>query len=107
MKETAANFKARSTVKATDRIHRRVINFNIGRYNAVVPKGKEQFADLSTARERAKNLKWRAIESLDTQLENFEAMITRRGARVVWANDASEALDEIGRICAEKTVKRW
>lgn len=105
MKETAANFQARSTVKAADRSHRRVINFNIGRYNAVVPKGKEQFAALSTARERAKNLKWRAIENLDTQLENFEAMITRRGARVVWANDAAEALEEIGKICAEKNCK--
>ena len=105
MKETAAAFIAKSTIKAADRIHRRVINFNIGKYNAVVPKGKEQFALLDTARERAKNLKWRAIESLDKHLELFESAITRRGARVVWANDTQEALDEIGRICAEKNCK--
>ena len=105
MKETAAEFIAKSTAKAADRLHRNVINFNIGKYNSVVPKGKEQFADLDIARERAKNLKWRAIESLDKHLESFEAAITRRGARVVWANDAQEALDEIGRICAEKNCR--
>lgn len=105
MKETAAQFIARSTVKAADRLHRKTINFNIGKYNAVVPKGKEQFAALDMARERAKNLKWRAIESLDKHLESFEAAITRRGARVVWANDSNEALEEIGKICAEKNCR--
>ena len=43
-------FKARSSVKAKDVEHRRKINFNIGRYNAVVPVGKTQFYDLETAR---------------------------------------------------------
>lgn len=105
MKEIAAEFLAKSESKAVDRSHRKVINFNIGKYNSVVPKGKEQFATLDIARERAKNLKWRAIESLDKHLESFEAAITRRGARVVWANDAQEALDEIGRICAAKNCK--
>lgn len=105
MKEIAAEFLAKSESKAIDRSHRKVINFNIGKYNSVVPKGKEQFATLDIARERAKNLKWRAIESLDKHLESFEAAITRRGARVLWANDAKEALDEIGRICAEKNCK--
>ena len=105
MKEIASTFLEKSAIKAADRAHRKVINFNIGKYNAVVPKGKEQFADLETARERAKNLKWKAIESLDKYLESFEASITKRGARVVWANDAQEALDEIGRICAEKNCK--
>jgi L-lactate dehydrogenase complex protein LldF len=105
VKDTAAQFIARSTVKAADRLHRKTINFNIGKYNAVVPKGKEQFAALDMARERAKNLKWRAIESLDKHLESFEAAITRRGAKVLWANDANEALEEIGKICAEKNCR--
>ena len=73
MKETSANFIAKSTVKAADKEHRRKINFNIGKYNASVPKGKLQFSDIHLARERAKNVKWRAIETLDKQLETFEA----------------------------------
>lgn len=105
MKETVSNFIAKSTVKAADKEHRRKINFNIGKYNAKVPEGKEQFTDVNLARERAKNLKWRAIEQLDKSLENFEAAITKRGAKVIWAEDATQAVEEIGKICAAKNCK--
>ena len=105
MNPTQEEFLAKSTVKAADREHRRKINFNIGKYNAVVPKGKQQFMDLELARERAKNAKWKAIATLDQQLELFEATITRRGAKVIWAEDARQALEAIGRICREKNCK--
>lgn len=105
MKETASIFIAKSTIKAADKEHRRKINFNIGKYNAVVPKGKEQFADVHLARERAKNIKWKAIETLDKQLETFEKAITGRGAKIIWAEDAQQALDAIKRICEEKNCK--
>ncbi|RYZ45076.1 MAG: lactate utilization protein, partial [Chitinophagaceae bacterium] len=82
--------------------HRRKINFNISRYNAVVPNGKQQFTDLHLAREKAKNLKWQAIGSLDKQLESFEEKITSRGAKVLWAETADDALEEILKICKAK-----
>src|SRR5688572_27473313 len=105
MKETASNFIAKSTIKAADKEHRRKINFNIGKYNAVVPQGKSQFSDLHLARERAKNIKWKAIKTLDKQLETFETLITKRGTKVIWAEDAQQALDAIKRICDEKNCK--
>jgi L-lactate dehydrogenase complex protein LldF len=105
MTETAASFIARSTVKAEDLDHRKKINFNIGRYNAVVPQGKQQFAELNLARERAKNIKWRALETLDQQLEEFESNFTKRGGRVIWAENSSQALAEILTICKEKKCK--
>lgn len=105
MKETVADFIAKSTIKAADKEHRRKINFNIGKYNTVVPQGKQQFTDVHLARERAKNIKWKAIETLDKQLENFEAAISKRGAKVIWAEDAGQALDAIKRICDEKSCK--
>lgn len=105
MTETAASFIARSTVKAEDMDHRRKINFNIGRYNAVVPQGKQQFSDLTLARERAKNIKWRALETLDKQLEDFEAVFTQRGGKVIWAENADSALQEILAICKEKSCR--
>jgi len=95
-------FKARSAVKAKDVEHRRKINFNIGRYNAVVPVGKTQFYDLETARMIAKNKKWEAIEHLDQSLLRFESELTKRGGEVIWAQDAEEALANILEIC--KTV---
>ncbi len=105
MNETAASFKAKSTVKAGDLEHRRKINFNISKYNASVPLGKQQFPDVMMVRERAKNIKWRAIETLDQHLLEFELQITRRGAKVIWAEDSNEALKEIERICKEKNCK--
>jgi L-lactate dehydrogenase complex protein LldF len=105
VKETASRFIAKSTVKSADKEHRRKINFNIGKYNAVVPQGKEQFADIHLAREKAKNIKWKAIETLDKQLENFESAIVKRGAKVIWAEDAVQALDAIRKICEAKNCK--
>ena len=105
MKETAASFLAKSNIKAGDLQHRRTINFNMAKYNDAVPVGKSQFDDLATARQRAKNLKWFAIENLDEHLENFERQITSRGAKVIWAETAEQALEEIGKICKEKKCR--
>ncbi len=105
MSEQSQTFIAKSIVKAADLEHRRKINFNIGKYNAVVPKGKEQFADTHLARERAKNVKWRAIETLDQQLEEFELNFTKRGGKVIWAEDAAQAVAEVIKICLEKNCK--
>lgn len=103
--KTASTFIAKSTIKASNLDHRRKINFNIGRYNAVVPLGKAQFDNLMVAREHAKNTKWNAVEHLDTMLETFEKNISARGARVIWAETAEDALREIGKICKEKQCK--
>ena len=70
-----------------------------------MPIGKQQFSDIMLAREIAKNKKWDAIEHLDTHLENFEKRITARGAKVIWAENAEEALSEIGKICKAKNCK--
>lgn len=105
MTQTAGSFIAKSTIKAADLEHRRKINFNIGKYNASVPYGKTQFNDLNLVRERAKNVKWRAIETLDTQLEDFETAFTRRGGKVLWAETAAQALNQIHKICKEKNCK--
>ncbi|SDC67668.1 LutB/LldF family L-lactate oxidation iron-sulfur protein [Niabella drilacis] len=105
MSHTSSIFQKKSREKAYDREHRKVINFNISRYNAAVPGGQAQFADLNLARERAKNLKWKAIEVLDQTLENFEANITKRGAKVIWCEDAQQANEVILEICRQKNCK--
>ena len=42
MKEIASDFIAKSATKASDRDHRRKINFNIGKYDAVLPASKKK-----------------------------------------------------------------
>ena len=106
MSETSEIFIAKSSVKAADLEHRRKINFNIGKYNSKVPEGKEQFADVHLVRERAKNIKWRAIETLDQQLEEFELNFTKRGGKVIWAESSEQAIAEILAICTAKNCKK-
>jgi len=101
----ADSFLAKSAEKAFDKEHRRKLNFNIGKYNALVPKGLEQFTNLPRVKELAKNRKWEAIEHLDLYLTQFEEQITKRGAKVFWAEDSEQALNYIGDICEEKKCK--
>jgi L-lactate dehydrogenase complex protein LldF len=105
MADTLHTFMAKSTVRAGDLDHRRKINFNIGKYNAVVPTGKQQFTQVESARRMAKNVKWRAIENLDTMLETFERSLQARGGRVIWAEDAAAAQAAILEICRQKNCR--
>ena len=94
-RDQASTFLDKSSNKAADLDHRQKINYNIGKYNAVVPLGKQQYEKINLARERAKNIKWRSLESLDQQLERFEHAFTKRGGKVIWAEDGAGALTEI------------
>ena len=105
MTEILKTFKAKSTVKAADLQHRRTINFNIGKYNASVPAGKAQFADTEYVRRLAKNKKWSAIENLGDNLLLFEEKFTARGGKVIWAENADQAMDQIIKICKAKNCK--
>lgn len=105
MTETAEIFKAKSAIKSADLEHRHKINFNIGKYNSVVPQAKQQVADNNLVKERAKNIKWRALETLDQHLEEFELHFTARGGKVIWAENTEEAQKEILTICKEKNCK--
>jgi L-lactate dehydrogenase complex protein LldF len=105
MSEQSATFIAKSTIKAADLDHRRKINFNIGRYNAVVPKGKEQFTNIELAKKTAKNIKWQAIENLDEHLLTFEKNFTSRGGKVIWAETAEQAIEAILDICKSNNCK--
>ncbi len=105
MSSSSESFIVKSAVKASDLEHRRKINFNIGKYNAAVPQGKLQFENLHLAREKAKNIKWKAIETLDQQLEEFELQFSKRGGKVIWAEDSAQAIEEILTICKERNCK--
>jgi L-lactate dehydrogenase complex protein LldF len=105
MADTMHTFMAKSTVRAGDLDHRRKINFNIGKYNAVVPVGKQQFTQVESARRMAKNVKWKAIDNLDSMLETFERNLQSRGGRVIWAEDAAGAKAAILDICKQKNCR--
>jgi L-lactate dehydrogenase complex protein LldF len=105
MIDTSKKFKQKSYDKAADLKHRKTINYNIGKYDAVVPVGKKQFADLDFVREKAKNIKWKALETLDVQLEKFEVNFLKNGGKVIWAENIEQACEAVLKICREKNCK--
>ncbi len=109
MTEIYNKFRQDSENKAFDRDHRRKLDFNIGRYDEAVKRGKQQYANLELARQRAAAIRYRAIADLEKNLADFESNFERNGGKVIWALDAAEALREIETILmnhkAAKVVK--
>ena len=91
----AQKFESVSSAKGFDQDHRRKINFNMGRYHQAVSKGVEDYRDLELARDRAAEIRWRAIEHLEANLLRFETAARDNGIKVVWADDATQALDAV------------
>ncbi|WP_192822935.1 LutB/LldF family L-lactate oxidation iron-sulfur protein [Rufibacter sp. LB8] len=94
-----------SETKAFDLDHRQKIRFNIGKYNAAVQNGMAAYDHHELARERASFLKTQTINNLDKYLVEFENNFTKRGGKVIWAQNAAEALKEIGLIMKRKRAK--
>ena len=103
MKST--QFLQDAETKAFDLEHRRKIRFNIGKYNAAVTTGMGYYHDHELGRERAAYLKAQVMNHLDEYLLEFERNFTARGGRVVWAQDAAEALGEVGKIMARRQAR--
>lgn len=96
-------------IDAEDRVfnkeHRRKLAFNILQYDKKVVDGKLQYDDFETARQRAAMLKWKVMENLDKYLTEFESNFTKRGGKVIWAQDADEAISEMMRIMKHAKAK--
>lgn len=105
MQQSETTFLAKSEVKTQDLDHRRKINFSMKQYDNAFQQGRQQFSDMDIARERAKNVKWRALENLDKYLEEFERRFTARGGRVIWAENTEQAQQEILKICQAKNAR--
>ena len=104
-KNKAEEFILEADHKAFDLEHRRKINFNIGRYNDAVKNGSSQFVNHELGRKRASYIKSSAIENLDKYLLEFEANFTRRGGKVLWAKNKTEAQNHLLKIFKEKKAK--
>jgi len=101
----AASFIEKSAEKAFDLGHRKIINYNIGKYDAAVARGLSKFANLETAKRKSHVIKWKVMENLDKLLPEFEANFQRKGGKVIWANDAEEARREILQILKKSGSK--
>ncbi|SKB77479.1 L-lactate dehydrogenase complex protein LldF [Parapedobacter luteus] len=94
-----------SAAKAFDMRHRQIINYNIDKYDVAVQSGLLQFQHLENARRKAHIIKWKVMENLDKLLPEFESNFLRKGGKVIWANDAEEARQEIWKIMERSGAK--
>jgi L-lactate dehydrogenase complex protein LldF len=91
--------------KTFDRDHRKTISYNVAQYDKKVTEGKEQFSNHELARTRAAATKQKAIDNLEKYLIEFEAAFIKRGGKVIWAQDAEEALKESLQIMKKANAK--
>jgi L-lactate dehydrogenase complex protein LldF len=107
MSKALEAFLEASEKKAFDADHRKTISFNIAQYDKKVLEGKEQFSNLELARTRAAERKQKAVDNLEKYLIEFEANFIRRGGKVIWAQDAEEAIKESLQIMKKANAKTW
>ena len=105
MISSSQTFIEKANAIAFDTTHRKKLLFNIGQYNKKVVEGKTQYANYSLARERASFLKWKTTNNLEKYLVEFEANFIRRGGKVIWAQNAAEAVTEIIAVLEKAAVK--
>ncbi|WP_276359468.1 LutB/LldF family L-lactate oxidation iron-sulfur protein [Daejeonella sp. H1SJ63] len=105
MSKLASDFIHTSDTKAFDLDHRRIINYNIGKYNTAVARGLSKFANLENSKRKAHTIKWKVMENLDKLLPEFETNFQKKGGKVIWANDAEEARKEILQIIKKANAK--
>ena len=105
MSNTANLFQEKSSEKAFDLSHRQIINHNIGKYDAAVVRGLSRLANLEASKKKAHVIKWKVMENLDKLLPEFESNFQRRGGKVLWANTAEEARQEILNIIKKSGAK--
>ena len=99
------DFLTQSQKIAPDAGHRKKLAFNILQYDKKVLEGKKQYSNLELARQRAAALKWKSIENLEKYLLEFEANFTKRGGKVLWAQNEEDAIAEILSILKKAGVK--
>jgi L-lactate dehydrogenase complex protein LldF len=98
MNQAYHRFIEDATRRSFDKEQRRRLNFNIGKYDAAVARGLDQFQNLELAKRRAANLKYKVINNLDKYLVEFENNFERRGGKLIWALGEKEAQKEILQI---------
>ncbi len=101
----ATKFKARATQITADLDHRANIRTALKSYEKARDEKKGQYQDWEAARERASEIKWEAVNHLDSYLLEFVSKLTARGTKVFWAGNGQEARDYIVALAKERSAR--
>jgi len=97
-KKEFKEFTQRTIESVADLAQREKVSNNIEKYNESFKDGLLRYSKLAVARQRAGYLKNKVLNELDRYLIEFEDNFTSNGGKIIWARDAEEALNEIGKI---------
>jgi L-lactate dehydrogenase complex protein LldF len=98
----ASKFNTQATQLTADLGHRAKIQTALKSYEKARDERKAQYQDWQAARDGAANIKWEAINHLDSYLLDFVQKLTARGTKVFWAGNGQEARDYIVALAKEK-----
>ena len=100
------DFSARSRKVAGNLTHRGFINKSLGGYEIKRDESIARFQSWGAARQAAAEVKWEAINHLDSYLEEFTAKFEARGGKVFWASRGEQVCEYIVNLAHERGVKR-
>ncbi|MDA3944771.1 MAG: lactate utilization protein B [Bacteroidetes bacterium] len=106
MNDQTNKFNKKAEQIAFDEVHRAKIKFNIGQYDQAVLTGKQRYAYLELARQRAANVKHKTLSHLDKYLVEFETNFTANGGKLLWAKHAEEAVELIVKLLKAENIKK-
>jgi len=93
--QTAADFKKNATTLTADLRHRSLIKGALKKYEVARDARKSRFQDWQAARQSAAEIKWDAVNHLDTHLVELAKNLEARGTQVHWAGNAEQAREII------------
>ncbi len=95
-------FKKEAARKASDLNHRRIIRYNMSKYDAAVDIGKGRYMDIDRAKSNASSVKEYVLRHLPDLLKQFEENATKNGAEVYWAEDADQLIQQLTDLLAHE-----
>ena len=105
MGKPESNFYQRINEIAFNKVHRELLSRRLNIISDKVKQVKKAYSDLELARTRASFIKNKTLDNLDKYLVEFESNFTKRGGKVIWAQDKDEAISELEKIIERKGAK--
>ena len=99
--QAAATFKQEARRLTRDLRHRSLIKTALKKYETARDSKKARFQNWQSARQTAAEIKWDAVNHLDTHLVELAKNLEARGTRVHWASNAAQAREIILGIVRE------
>ncbi len=98
MSHASKQFQRDADQMALDVDRRQFLRSSLSGYSATRQATEQRFFDYPSARDAAAEIKWNAIENLDSLLAEFADKLEARGTHVHWCNDANDARQVISKI---------